>query len=173
MIRLCRGLVAVVMMGFAACATAPVAVAPSVTASPKKTVAVAVMEFEDHSPMPTDITMGLGYTVMDRMIEALSQQSDLRLIDRQSLQKTLEELSLGSQAIVDPETRLRLGRLIGANVFVMGGYTVFRERIRMDARVVDVETGLAKGASVEAVLSDRDQVEEQLVRKVILLLGEK
>jgi TolB-like protein len=172
MTRLCKGWIAVVIVGLVACATKPIPVDPS-TPSPKKAVAVAVMEFEDYSPMTSDVTTSLGYTVVDRMIEAVLQQPDLRLIDRQSLQKILEELSLGSREIVDSDTRLRLGRLIGANVFVMGGYTVFRERIRIDARVVEVETGLAKGASVEGVLADRDSIEEGLVRKVVLLLGEK
>jgi hypothetical protein len=57
------------------------------------------------------------------------------------LNRVLEELHLGSSALADEQTRLKLGKLVGARLMVFGGYQVFGGQMRIDLRLVEVETG--------------------------------
>ena len=53
----------------------------------------------------------------------------------------MEELKLGSSSLADEDTRLKLGRLSGARLMVFGGYQIIGSRMRLDLRLVEVETG--------------------------------
>ncbi len=168
-----------IFLFLSACAATP-AIAPAVTA--KQEWAVAVMPFENHSMgMPPAKTQGLGQMLADRISEELLGQANLRLVDRDSLQKVLEELSLGSSEIAHAENRLRLGKLLGANYFIMGGFTAFgatllgalspaSEGVRIDGRIIDVETGAVEGRSVEGKFSDWTLLEASLSKKLIDLI---
>ncbi|MEW6486364.1 MAG: FlgO family outer membrane protein [Thermodesulfobacteriota bacterium] len=63
------------------------------------------------------------------------------VVERQRLAALLAELELGSGVLADEATRLRLGRLAGARQMVFGGYQSFGGQVRVDLRLVDVETG--------------------------------
>jgi TolB-like protein len=140
---------------------------------------VAVLEFEDHGIGQTVATQGLGRTLADRISEQLSGRPDLRLIDRESLQKILEELSLASLDIADRESQLRLGKLLGAQYLIMGGYTSLAGGLRIDGRIVEVEKGVVEGSSLEGRIAERaileksfsKQMADQLIAKVGLSMG--
>ena len=42
---------------------------------------------------------------------------------------------------MDEDTRLRIGQICGARFMVFGGYFVHRQMMRLDLRLVEVETG--------------------------------
>ena len=68
------------------------------------------------------------------------------MVERQKLVRALEELRLGSSALADEETRLRLGRIQGARLMVLGGYMAVGGRMRIDLRLVDVESSRVRKA---------------------------
>lgn len=151
-----------------ACAATPPIAHP---VSAQQEWAVAVMPFENHSMgMPPAKTDGLGQMLSDRISEGLLGQANLRLVDRDSLQKVLEELSLGSSEIANADSRLRLGKLLGANYFIMGGFTGLGGGVRIDGRIIDVETGVVEGRSVEGKFSDWMALEASLSKKLIDLM---
>gem|GEM_PF-804975 len=101
--------------------------------------AVAVWEFEDLSAgAPPD--PGTGDLLAVRVMEA-ARRAGHPVVERQRLLAALEELRLGSSALADEATRLRLGRITGARRMVFGGYLAAGGTVRMDLRLVDVETG--------------------------------
>lgn len=167
----------------AACATAPDSVgarrAVPLPDTERNLLTVAVLEFEDHGIGQTAATQGLGRTLADRISEQLSSRPDLRLIDRESLQKILEELSLASLDLTDRESQLRLGKLLGAQYLIMGGYTSLGGGLRIDGRIVEVERGIAEGSSLEGRVAERavlekgfsKQMADQLIAKVGLPQG--
>ena len=55
--------------------------------------------------------------------------------------RALEELRLGASPLVDHQTQLRLGKMIGARFMIFGGYQIIGDLLRVDIRLVDVETG--------------------------------
>ncbi len=48
---------------------------------------------------------------------------------------------------MDEATRLKIGRIMGARFMVFGGYFVHGEMMRLDLRLVEVETGRIVKAS--------------------------
>ena len=101
---------------------------------------VAVWDLEDLSPSP-GLHSGLGELLSGQIIETLQGREDYIVVERERLLLALQELNLGTTALADESTRLRLGRLIGARFMVFGGYQVVGKGMRLDIRLVEVETG--------------------------------
>jgi TolB-like protein len=101
--------------------------------------AVAVWDPEDVSPGAAG-EQGIGEVLALRIVEA-ARARGVSVVERQKLLLAVEELRLGSSALADESTRLRLGRITGARQMVFGGYIAVGNRVRMDLRLVDVETG--------------------------------
>ena len=171
--RLFNPLIPLFVLLFTACAAGSPSQRPEGSpALEQKLLTVAVLEFEDHGIGQTVATQGLGRTLSDRISEQLSGRSDLRLIDRESLQKTLQELSLSNLDIADREGQLRLGKLLGAQYLIMGGYTALAGGLRIDGRIVEVEKGIAEGSSLEGQAAERAILEKNFSRQLAdLLIG--
>lgn len=100
---------------------------------------IAVWDIEDLSPS-TSIRPDLGELLSGRIIETLSNR-EYTVIERERLLLALQELNLGTTALVDEATRLKLGKLMGARFMVFGGYQIIGGQMRLDLRMVEVETG--------------------------------
>ncbi len=105
----------------------------------------------------TALTVGL----QQMLLSELAQNSELRVVERQSLRALIEEQDLGVSGRVDPTTAAELGRVVGARYVIMGVFMDFFSDFRMDATIVDVETGEVLGA--ETVRADRSTLYELLV----------
>jgi len=112
------------------CASAPVN---------ESATSVAVWDPEDLSPGAA-AEQGIGEVLALRIVET-ARVRGLPVVERQKLLLAVEELRLGSSVLADESTRLRLGKITGARRMVFGGYLSVGDRVRMDLRLVDVETG--------------------------------
>lgn len=99
---------------------------------------VAVWDLDDFTAART--RPELGEVLGGQAAEAFRVRG-YPVVERQRLAALLAELDLGSGALADEATRLRLGRLAGARQMVFGGYQSFGGQVRVDLRLVDVETG--------------------------------
>src|SRR5579884_2972483 len=77
-----------------------------------------------------------------------------------ALQKLLEEQNLGASGRVDPQTAARIGKLVGARYVVAGTFIDFYGDFRVDARLVNVETG-------EIVKVEKDQAQRDHLFQII------
>jgi TolB-like protein len=75
------------------------------------------------------------------MISELSANPAARVVERQEIQRLLDEQNLGAQNRVDPATAARIGKLVGARYTVMGTFVDFYGDFRVDVRLVNTETG--------------------------------
>jgi TolB-like protein len=75
------------------------------------------------------------------LISDMSSLDGVRIVERDRLQEIMEELKLGQTAKIDPQSAAKVGKLLGARYMVMGGYFDLMGMLRVDARVVEVETG--------------------------------
>lgn len=107
------------------------------TATP---LTIAVWDFDDalHGGAATP---ELGEVLAGRVTEAVSKKGSYTVVERQRLLLALEELHLGTSALADESTRLRLGKMVGAQRMIFGGYQVIGDKMRLDLRLVNVETG--------------------------------
>jgi len=75
------------------------------------------------------------------MISELAANQALRVVERERIQGLLDEQNLGAQGRLDPQTAARIGKLVGARYVIMGTFVDFYGDFRLDARLVNVETG--------------------------------
>lgn len=120
-----------VLFCLSSCATVPV--------REERGGGLAVWDLDDLSP-------GIGRTNFGELfsaqvIEVLTGKGEYRIVERARLLRALEELRLGSSELVDESSRLRVGKLIGAQRMVFGGYQIVGGQMRIDVRMVDVESG--------------------------------
>ena len=101
---------------------------------------IAVWDLDDLSPSKA-ARSNLGELLSNQIIEVLKKRETYKVIERERLLLALEELRLGTTFLVDETTRLRLGQLIGARWMIFGGYQVIGGNMRIDLRLVEVETG--------------------------------
>jgi len=106
---------------------------------------IAVWDLDDLS-LKKGIQPSLGEVLSSQIIEVLKARGDYVVVERQRLILALEELRLGTTQLVDESTRLKLGRMLGAKWMVFGGYQIIGDQMRLDLRLVEVETGKVKKA---------------------------
>lgn len=117
---------------------------PDMSGMGERKATVAVWEIEDVSPGLSRID--LGDVLSERVRESLHRKGTYTVVERTRLLRVLEELRLGSSELADDGTRLRVGRLAGARFMVFGGYQMVGKQMRLDLRLVEVETGKIRKA---------------------------
>lgn len=142
MIRMGGGVVLLAAM-VAGCATAPV----SVPAGPP---ALAVWTLEDLS-LPGTTGADLAELLTARVMETVEATGGYALVERERLLAILQELNLGSSDLADEAAGLRIGRLAGARLMLFGAYQTVASQMRLDLRLVEVETGRVLNTAQQTV----------------------
>lgn len=101
---------------------------------------VAVWDFEGFLLGEAGNSGPVGKAVSNMLITELSGRPGIRVIERYRLQEILAEQKLSLSGRVDPATAAQVGKLIGAQYLVSGQVSGVANSLRMDARLVDVET---------------------------------
>ena len=97
------------------------------------------------------------------MISELAQNPAARVVEREQVQKLLDEQNLGAQGRVDPQTAAKVGKLVGARYVILGNFIDFYGDFRVDVRLVNTET-----SEIVKTESDRQQREHlfDIIRNV-------
>lgn len=134
-----------------------------VALSPSRALAdtnVAVLYFENQGN-PELEPLKVGLTQM--LITDLTGTDGVAMVERTQLQAILNELELGHSGQVDPETAAQVGKLLGAEYMVLGTYFEMMGTLRIDARLVKVETGeIVYAAGVNGEAAEFMDLEQQL-----------
>lgn len=105
--------------------------------------AVVVWDFENQTPglgTPGDRGDFLRRSLSENLTSTLLQVTGLPVVERQRLKDLLAEQKLTAGALADEDTRLRLGKIIGAQRMVFGGFFVLGDAVQVHVRVVDTAT---------------------------------
>jgi len=104
---------------------------------------VAVLPFENGGSYGRDREdlEALRRGIAGMLISELSTRPGVRLVDRSQTQRLLDEQNLAASGRVDAATAARVGRLVGARYMVAGTFIDLYGDFRLDARIIDVETG--------------------------------
>lgn len=100
---------------------------------------VAVLEFENNSGDEENEPLRKG--LRDMMTTDLAQIPVLKVVERARLESIMEELKLSEGKFIDPATAVKVGKGLAARAVLSGSYAVVGETMRLDTRLVDVETG--------------------------------
>jgi Curli production assembly/transport component CsgG len=111
---------------------------------------------------------------IDRLTDVLTEQARVRPVERgYFLEKLLDELKLSTSALADPQTALRLGRLLSARLIATGSIATVGAEWQLTVRVVETETS-AVSASIQQsfplshpIRAVADPVGKQLSEKLL------
>jgi TolB-like protein len=153
------------------CTAAVVASFPAVgaTAHPTETgkIRLAVLYFDNECITDRERLDAFQKGIADTLITDLGRLDRLQVVERERLDALLSELKLQQSGLVDRASATKIGRLLGVQALLMGSYTAIGEMIRIDARIVEVETGLVlKAEEVTGRTDDFFKLEEALVAKI-------
>jgi TolB-like protein len=97
------------------------------------------------------------------MISELTQNPAARVVEREQVQRLLDEQNLGAQGRVDAQTAAKVGKLVGARYVILGNFIDFYGDFRVDVRLVNTET-----SEIVKTESDRQQREHlfDIIRNV-------
>jgi TolB-like protein len=122
---------------------------------------VAVLPFENGGSYGKDKEDfdALRRGIAGMLLSELSQNPSMRLVDREQIQKLLDEQGLAAADRVDAQTAAKIGKLVGARYMIAGTFIDLYGDFRIDARIIDVETSeILKVVRSDPKLSDRKQM---------------
>jgi TolB-like protein len=130
-------------------------------------IRLAVLYFDNECVTDREQLDAFRKGIADTIISDLGSLPRLHVVERERLDALLSELQLQQSGLVDPATAKRIGSLLGVQALLMGSYTAIGEMLRIDARIVEVETGLVLQAEeVTGQTRDFFRMEEALVAKI-------
>jgi TolB-like protein/tetratricopeptide (TPR) repeat protein len=137
------------------------------TPSPAKQMNILVHPFENTGEKEYSwISAGMTDTV----ISDLTRIQNISVVSNQDRKKILEEMKFIFSGLVEEDKMMKLGKITGANVIFTGSYLVSGSRIRVHARLVNVETGKTENSTkVDGTLSGIFDLQDKVV---FALMGE-
>jgi TolB-like protein len=100
---------------------------------------ISVLYFENRTRLPELGWLSKGLT--DMLITDLSQAPGIRVVHRERLEELMKEQLFQIGGRVEEQGAVRIGRMTGATVMLMGSATALGETLRLDAHLYDVERG--------------------------------
>ena len=114
---------------------------------------MAVLPFENNSVTDPDRYAPLSKGLSAMLITDLKNSStSLQLIERDKIQALLKEIALSQSGSVDQSTAVRAGKILGAQSIVFGSFMVLGNQVRMDVRIIKVET--SEVVMAESIVGD-------------------
>jgi len=142
----------------------------TVVETPESTSSVAILDFENNSP-----NINWDYmkkAIPDILSAKLAANQNIKVVEREKLQKIIDELKLSMTGVISNETAQKVGKIIGVDILVFGSFTKLGKSIVIVARIIDVETAeVISGATVHG--EDEEQlafIVDELTTKVSALI---
>ncbi|MCX5832594.1 MAG: tetratricopeptide repeat protein [Deltaproteobacteria bacterium] len=137
------------------------------TPCPAKQMNILVHPFENTGDKEYSwISAGMTDTV----ISDLTRIQNISVVSNQDRKKILEEMKFIFSGLAEEDRMIKLGKLTGANVIFTGSYLVSDSRIRVHARLVNVETGKVESSTkIDGTLNGIFDLQDKVV---FTLMGE-
>ena len=108
-----------------------------------------------------------GNKVATLVTAYLATGTNLVLVDREQLRKSLNEQAFGASGMVSPETAAKIGHITGAKVLVSGQVLKTGEaHLVIIANIIGTETGRLFADKVEGAADNLTDLTESLSRKI-------
>nr|MBF0221989.1 hypothetical protein [Desulfobulbaceae bacterium] len=133
---------------------------------------LALLPFDNNSVSEPEKYAPLSKGLAAMLLTDLSRNSTgLQLIERDKIQALLKEIALSQSGSVDENTAVKVGKVLGAQAIAFGSFMVLGETVRIDARIVKVET--SELLLAENVMGNADNfiaLEQELASKIAAAL---
>ena len=111
---------------------------------------IAVIEFSDLNGNITEFGMYLSEELITRLF--LTRKFDV--IERQLLNQVISEQKLGMTGLIDDESAIAIGKLLGVDAIVSGTVTDLGISLKVNARIIATETGSVFAVAAAEILKD-------------------
>ena len=101
-------------------------------------VAILYFNYDGQDPQLQVLKKGLAQMLISHIQPGVPS---VKIVERERLEDILKELDLASSGKIDPDTASKVGKLIGARYLVVGSYFDLFGSLRIDSRLLKVETG--------------------------------
>ncbi len=102
----------------------------------------------------------LGESFSESLLMGLGRVRSLKLVERAELAQVIKEQAFMQSLMADPDNAPRIGKLVGADFMITGSYQKIGERIQVNLRLVQVETGEIEAGTLTQVQGDIDHLFE-------------
>lgn len=127
---------------------------------------LAVLYFDNRTGSTDYDALGKGIAAM--MITDLAAVDELQVVEREHLQEVLKEQDQQRTSYFDPASAVRAGKLLGAQYILAGQITAVKPSIRIDTRVVDVESSrIVKTAQVTGDEEKFFELQRKLAKNLV------
>jgi TolB-like protein len=145
---------------------ASVAIAPTARAADLR---VAVARFDNAADDPAYDALGKGLQSM--FATDLAAVASLEVVERDRLADILSEIELAHSGLLTPQSAARAGQLLGATHLLIGSFTVVGDGMRLDARLVEVESGtVTLGTHTEGEREAFFELQKDLLQQLVQAL---
>jgi TolB-like protein len=90
---------------------------------------------------PTASEKKMGQIVAELLTTSLARRPQFQLVEREQIEKVLDELKLSLLGLAEAENAEKVGKLLNARAIITGSISEVGEFFSINARQVDVETG--------------------------------
>jgi TolB-like protein len=132
-------------------------------AKSRTTIAILAFDYSGKDPSLDPLREGLA----QMLISDASSLPNVQVVERARLKALIEEQKLARTGSVDPASAARVGKLLGARFLVLGSYFDLGQTMRLDARIVEVETGkIVRAVGATGNGADFWGIEQDLSKKI-------
>jgi hypothetical protein len=121
-------------------------------------------------PDTSALSVAEGVRMSDRLASFMAQSKLVTVVERSQIDKVLREISLGQSGLIDESSAAKVGKMAGAASFVVGSYVREGGFVKVNARLVNTETGVVTGSAIEEG-RDRDKLMDKLGAKLLGSIG--
>ena len=114
------------------------------TIAEKDKFKIAVMEFKSLNPGAK--TTNLGSMISEMFTTEVVNNNSFKIVEREQLNKILGELRIGQSGVLDTTDAQKLGKILGAGAIITGSVMKMGDSLRIDSRIIEVETGIIVSA---------------------------
>ena len=107
------------------------------------TTVIAILPFEDRGSYGQDkeVYRALALGIPATIVNELSGHAEIRIVNPSRVAQVLRSENLGPNAHIDAATAARIAKQSGARYAVTGNFADFYGKFRLDARMIDGESG--------------------------------
>jgi TolB-like protein len=131
---------------------------------------IAILPFENLTGNTESEWIGRGFS--ESLSSGLLEIHGLTLVERYKLNEVLEEISLGQTGLIDSKSSQETGKILGANYLTLGSYQIMDETMRVNCRIIEVETGaVISSAKLTNQYKNLFDVQDSLISTLLIGIG--
>jgi len=131
-------------------------------------IKIGIIEFQSlNEEAKKDI---LGKVFSEALTTSFVNSVACKIIEREHIEKVVKELQLTQSGIIDPSSVKQIGKMVGADAILTGSVIKFGSDMRVDARIIEVESGIiltAEKATGKSDLKSIGTMAEVMVQNLV------